>query len=83
VLAARAQRHSVSEVARRIPVLQGIALLFILSTSILLILSSFLFVAVGVPTISVFFAIFILLIVNGTKEGKRFGAGWLRYVDLF
>ena len=79
MLAALAQRHSVSEVARCTPVLQATALLCIFVTTMLLILSSFLFVVVGLTTISVFFAIFILLIVNGAEEGKRFRAGWLRY----
>jgi len=79
VLAALAQRHSVSEVARCTLVLKGVALFCILFTPILLILSSFLFVVVGLTTMSVFFAIFILLIANGAEEGKRFRAGWLRY----
>jgi peptidoglycan/LPS O-acetylase OafA/YrhL len=79
VLAALGQRHSASGVVRCTPVLQGIALLCAFSTPILLMLSSFLFVMVGLTTMSVFFAIFILLIVNGAEEGKRFRAGWLRY----
>jgi peptidoglycan/LPS O-acetylase OafA/YrhL len=79
VLAALALRHSVSEVARYTSVLRGVALLCIISTPILLILGSFLFVAIGLTTISVFFAIFILLIANRAEEGKRFRAGWLRY----
>ena len=79
VLAAFAQRHSVSVVMQCAPVLQGIALFCIFSTPILLILSSFLFVTLGLTTMSIFFAIFIVLIVNGAEEGKRFRAGWLRY----
>jgi peptidoglycan/LPS O-acetylase OafA/YrhL len=79
MLAALAQRHSVSVVARCTPLLQRVALFSVFSTPILFVLSSFLFLVFGLTTISVFFAIFILLIVNGAEEGKRFRAGWLRY----
>lgn len=79
MLAALAQRHFASRVAQYTPVLRGIAAFCALSTPLLLILSPFLFVVIGFTTISVFFAIFLALIVDGAEEGRHFRVGWLRY----